>query len=66
MRDGTVWEGPGALGSYATVVADVAAMVDLEPVTAENTAGRWVTADEMTRLPLHPGVDQVVLVSTRA
>ena len=47
--------------SYSTVVADVAEMVDLDPVTAENTAGRWVTVEEMAHLPLHPGVDQVVL-----
>ena len=52
-------------GPYSTVVADVAEMVTLEPVTAENTASKWVTLDEMAHLPLHPGVDQVVLVSTR-
>ena len=48
---------------YATVVADVdrdgVRVTDsiLEPTTWENTgACRWVTPEEATRLPLHPGV----------
>ncbi len=42
--------------TYATVVADVVAPVAVEPVTYEHTAARWATVDEMTHLPLHPGL----------
>ena len=40
----------------STVVADVATPVDLEPVTWEHTTARWVTPEEATHLPLHPGL----------
>lgn len=41
---------------YATVVADVGDEATLEPVTHENTSGRWFSAEEMNRRPLHPGI----------
>ena len=43
--------------SYSTVIADVAEQAILEPINPGNTGRtRWVTAEEMSDLPLHPGL----------
>ncbi|GAA3244668.1 NUDIX domain-containing protein [Pseudonocardia petroleophila] len=41
--------------SYTTVIARVAAPVHLTALTAETIEVRWVPADAMHGLPLHPG-----------
>ena len=42
--------------TYSTVVGDVVTLDMVEPVTYEHTEARWVTHEEVTHLPLHPGL----------
>lgn len=46
--------------TYSTVVADIAALVNVEPITCEHTAARWATLDEMADLALHPGLSRAL------
>jgi 8-oxo-dGTP diphosphatase len=41
--------------SYTTVVAQARAAVDLTALTGETIEMRWVPADRLGELPLHPG-----------
>ena len=58
IAEGIVDRPAGAGGwSYSTAIADVAEQAILEPINPENTGRtRWVSAEEMSDFPLHPGL----------
>jgi 8-oxo-dGTP diphosphatase len=42
--------------TYTTVVAEVAAPVDVRPRSFESAGYEWVAVTEVEQLPLHPGL----------